>query len=461
MYKTSRLLLLTFLFSSLLIAGFGCKGMTTEEVAATKPVTLEYWTVFDDVDALRAQIAKYRADRPQVTVNLRQLREEELYPRLIEALAEDKGPDIVSVQNKNLRGFLSKLQPMPATAKDTTVQVVKGQVSTQTVVNTKTVNMVTMDKLDKEFVQAIQKDAVAGGKIYGLPLSMDVMAVYYNKDLMDRGGVPEPPKNWEEFQTAVKKLTRYDKQTGKILQSGAAIGTGNNVPGSDDLLYILFKQSRVDFVSKTGAPLFNTPGKGGESPSVNIMNFYTDFANSTRDTYSWNETMDNALDKFVNGSAVFFFGYNYHNPIIKARAPQLNYGILPMMQLNAEDTPANAATYWLQTVTEKSKNPDSAWNLIDYLTRSSANKAYLDATGRPTALRAYIAEQSEKPELSPFVSQVLTADNWYKGNNYDSAKKSVNDMIHEWLQPAPDPEKAGQYRQEILNRAVQKINQTM
>jgi len=64
------------------------------------------------------------------------------------------------------------------------------------------------------------------------------MALFYNKDLLDQAGVPEPPKNWEDFQKAVKKLTKFDKKSGKILQSGTSLGTGNNIAGFEDLLYI-------------------------------------------------------------------------------------------------------------------------------------------------------------------------------------------------------------------------------
>jgi len=76
------------------LAGLGCKGLSQQQVAATQPVTLEFWTVFDDVDALQAQIDKYKADRPYLTINLKQLRTDEIYSRLLEALAEDKGPDL-------------------------------------------------------------------------------------------------------------------------------------------------------------------------------------------------------------------------------------------------------------------------------------------------------------------------------------------------------------------------------
>ena len=461
MMKISRYLIVA-ICCVLLTTGLGCKGQTAAEVAATQPVTLEYWTVFDDLDALQPMIDAYRADRPYLTINIRQLTQDELYPRLVEALAEDKGPDIVSVYNRNLRALETKLTPMPVSVADNTVAVIKGQFTTQTTVNTAVRNMVTPDRLDREYVQAVKKDVVMDGKVYGLPLSMDDMALYYNKDLLDRAGIPEPPKTWEEFQKAVKKLTKYDKTTGVISQAGAALGTGNNLIGSDDLLYILFKQSNIDMMSADGRAVFNTvpQNSGPESPSMNVVNFFTDFANPTRDTYTWNAKLDNALDKFVNGSLAFFFGYSYNYSVIKARAPQLNFQVIPMLQLNPEQ-PVNAASYWVEAVTLKSKHQNEAWALIDYLAHSKATKDYLDKSVRPTALRAYINEQSQNTVLAPFASQVLIADNWYRGSDYAAAKKTLDDMLTQWLEPPANPEQLLQYRQDILNRAAAKVNQTL
>lgn len=454
------LLGLSVIASFLLTTGFGCKGATTAEQQATKPITLEYWTVFDDVDVLQSLVTQFKADHPYINVNLRQLRQDEFYNRLTEALAEDKGPDIISVQNKNLLAYVSKLASMPASVKDTTVKTVKGTVGSSTQINTVTKNMVTVDRLDREYVQAVKRDVVVDGKIYGLPMSMDVLALYYNKDLVDRSGVAETPKTWDDFQKAVKKITKYDKQSGKILQAGAAFGTGNNVVGSDDLLYLLYKQSGLNFTTKTGAAAFNGMTQGNETNPITIMNFYADFANSTRDTYTWNESMGNAFDKFTAGSVAFFFGYSYHDAQIKARAPQLNYGILPMLQLNS-DQPVNAANYWVQSVVGKSKYQNEAWNLVDYLTHSKATKDYLDKTGRPTALRAYVAAQNEIPELAPFASQVLVAENWYRGRNYEAAMKAVNDMIHQWLEIPTNTQDVNAMQNDILNKAAAKVNQTL
>ncbi|KKQ40169.1 MAG: Extracellular solute-binding protein [Candidatus Magasanikbacteria bacterium GW2011_GWA2_37_8] len=466
MQKKFKLTAIFVLLLSLVTTmGFGCKGLSTTEQQATKAVTLEYWTVFDDVDALRAQIAKYKADRPYITVNVRQLRADEIYQRLIEALAEDRGPDIISINNRELRAYQSKLAPMPVSVNDTLVRYEKTTLSgVNTIITPQVRSMVDLAGLDREYVKVIKNDVVLDGRIFGLPLSLDTMAVFYNKDLADRAGIAEPPKNWDEFQSAVKKITKYDKKTGKIIQSGTALGTGNNIPNSDDLLYILFKQSNVGFVGNSGQAVFNyTPAnmdRGADSPAMSVLNFYTDFANSSRDTYAWDESMDSALERFVNGSVGFFFGYSYHLPVIKARAPQLNLGVLPLFQLNPEQ-PVNVANYWVQAVVAKSTKQNEAWGLIDYLAHSGSVKEYLDVTGRPTAVRAYINSQKENLELSPFVSQLLVADNWYRGRDYSGATRAIDDMLHEWLQPIPNPDQAGLWKQNILNRAASRVNQTL
>lgn len=447
--------------SALVLFGFGCKGLSPEEKAAIKPIALEYWTVYENPEALDAVIKKYTQLRPHITVKVKQFRADEIYTKLVEALSIDKGPDIISVNNRDLGAYLNKLNPMPASIKDTTVVYEKGQLETKTSITSRQRQLVTMDQLGKDYVQAVKKDVVRNGKIYGLPLSFDVMALYYNKDILDRAGIPVAPKTWIEFQEQVKKLTKFDKASGKISLAGAAIGSGENVVGSSDILYVLFEQSDLPFVNSSGKAVFNqrTQSTSNELSSQEfVVNFYTDFANPTRDTYSWNETMPNALDSFVNGSAAFFFGYSYHRPVIKQRAPQMNFEVVPMLQLNPE-APVNVANYWVQSVVQKSKHPNEAWGLIDYLTHSAAVKDYLDKSERPTAIRAYVSKQKEVPELEPFASQVLTASNWYFGKNYPAADKALKDMFKEWLQPVKE-EELKDWHQQVLNRAASKVNQT-
>jgi ABC-type glycerol-3-phosphate transport system substrate-binding protein len=191
-----------------------------------------------------------------------------------------------------------------------------------------------------------------------------------------------------------------------------------------------------------------------------VMDFYTDFANPARDVYSWNKDMGSGLDAFTSGQAAFFFGYSYHYDIIKARAPQLNIEVLPMLQLNPEQ-PVNVANYWLQTVVGKSKHQNEAWALVNYLTHSSATKTYLDSTRRPSALRAYVLSQGQDVKLAPFAAQTLVADSWYKGRDYDTARQALNEMVDAWIKDPPKDMPVGEYKQGLLNTGASKVNQTL
>ena len=68
-----RLIQFVGLACVLVLFGFGCKGLSDEEQAAIRPVTLDYWTVFHDTSELRALATSYQSIRPYVTVNIRQV----------------------------------------------------------------------------------------------------------------------------------------------------------------------------------------------------------------------------------------------------------------------------------------------------------------------------------------------------------------------------------------------------
>lgn len=457
-FKLSVLFLLVVF---LLNAGFGCKGLSSAEKAATQAVSLEYWTVDDDVEQINALIKEYTTNKSYLSVTVRQLNHDEIYERLLEDLSEDKGPDIISVNNKEIRRYLPKLSPMPASVNVTDLFITKGATGQSIQVKITPTALPTAKQIGNEYARAVAQDAIVGGKIYGLPISFDTMAIYYNKDLLDQVGIPEPPKTWFEFQDMSKRLVKLNEITGEFSQSGAALGVGDNVDNFDDIFYILLEQSGIDLIDEGGYAVFNRGDKNRDlAPVFDVMNFYSDFSNPLKDTYSWNKQQSQNFEAFVSGRLAFYFGYSKDRELIRARAPQLNVEVTPMFQLSQERL-ANSADYWLQTVTAKSTHKQEAWGLVNYLTHSQANKKYLDNTGRLTALRAFLNEQKEDENLEPFAEQALIADNWYHGPDYLSARQALSDMLTEWLAISPNEDRLNDARQKILNRAVSKINQSL
>ena len=294
-------------------------------------------------------------------------------------------------------------------------------------------------------------------RVVGIPLSVDTLALYANKDLLNAAGVATVPDTWDAFQDAVAKLVKQDPN-GDILQAGAAMGTGLNVERAPDILAVLMMQNGAVMSTSDGSPAFqtipSTLADRDQPPSHQAILFYTDFANPAKKVYTWNAKQPNSLDAFIQGKVAFFFGYSYHLPIIKARAPKLNLTIARIPQIAGNPT-ANFANYWAWTVSKKTKNPDIAWNFLNFMRRPEESKTYLDLAKRPAALKSQLAAQLEDENVGVFASQVLTAQSWYRGNDSRAADAALVEIIETAL--TTPPEDLGK----IVNIAAEKISQTI
>jgi ABC-type glycerol-3-phosphate transport system substrate-binding protein len=238
------------------------------------------------------------------------------------------------------------------------------------------------------------------------------------------------------------------------------LGTGNNIDNGADILSLLMMQNGVT-ISSGGQMVLagGTVQESGESPVLQSLRFYTDFARPTKDVYSWNAEMPNAFDSFISGRSVFYFGYAFDAPRIRSMAPQLNMDIIPIPQLNSQ-SPSNVANYWLESVVKKSTHQNEAWDFIRFITSAQNVKTYTDITNQPSPLRAQIATQKELPAMAPFVNNALTAINWYEGRNYEAAKKAFSDLMVGYLAPYGEREEPGRRDIGLVRRAVAIIQQT-
>jgi len=448
--------LLGFIFTAF---GFGCKGLTTAEQALVKPITLNYWTVYNDIEQLQKFATDYQQLRTYVKINFRKVRPEEFENLFINALADDVGPDIVSINPRDLRKYQNRLATMPASL-DLSKVFTQGKYFKETVMVQEKQIMPTARAIKDNFVSTVYADAVIDGEIYGLPLSVDALALYYNKDLLDQAGIPEAPATWPEFMEAVKNSTRFDKN-GDLIQAGAALGTGNNIERSFDILSLLMMQSGLIMAKDSYVSFANGLDKPEQGhPALTALRFYTDFAQPTKEVYTWNEKMSDSLEEFTRGKVVFYFGFAYDYPRLKKLAPQLNLAVVPIPQLN-EAKPINVANYWLETVVKKSRHQNEAWDFIRFLTTSANIKKYTEAVKRPTPLRSQIIAQQEDAVLGPFVATILQTENWYKGKDSAQAEAVFAELIHNYLQITGDEKSQLRQAAEMIRQTAQKVRQTM
>lgn len=438
-----KIFLALFLLVSLVAtSGASCTGGGAGyDPELFKPITLRYWRVFDGPDTLAPIIEAYSVAHPNVTIEYKKLRYEEYENELLQAFAEDRGPDIVSLHATWMDKYLSKLSPMPP-AMRVGFMVEKGSVKKKMVPEVALIPGYSPTQVREQFVDAVGQDVIRptedGEKIFGLPLALDTLSLFYNKEFYDNAGIVDPPRTWDDFQNAVKKISRRNKDDDMILdQSAAAIGTADNIQRSIDIVSTLMMQNGAQMAYQDRVLFDETPYELGSRPvppAADGLRFYTDFAHPGIDEiYTWNDTMPDNVEAFSLGRTAMMFGYAYQAQIVRQRSPRLRFGIMPMPQLDPS-RPVTAANYWIEAVTKKAAAKDYAWDFLRFATGKDQAKNYLNATGKPTALRALIPEQASQEALAPFVSQALYAKNWYHGRNPAGAEAAFREMITQALQ---------------------------
>jgi len=450
--KTTLLILLAALF---VISTTGCtKGGDSVAISAYKKEKIVWWRVWDNEDRFSDLLKAYKQLHPNVTVEYRKLRYDEYEKELIDALAEDRGPDVFSIHNTWMERYQSKLLPVPAQTK-VPVKYLEGSVKKEEVVRFVSNLGMTPLQLKKKFLDVVAKDVIMTDKsgktpvdkIWGLPVSMDTLVMYYNKDLLNNAGIIEPPKNWSDFQEQVKNITKINKDTGEILVAGAAIGTAKNVERNFDILSLLMMQNLAPMLDDNGNPTFDKIPKGltgvEQAPAVGALEFYMQFASPLFEGYCWNKDMPNSIEAFIAGKAAFAFGYSYHRDQIVAKAPKLNFAMAAVPQVG-EGQKVNYASYWVETVSKKTKVKDYAWDFIQFITDEKNVVKYLEKAEKTTALRssAIINAELANENLGVAADQLLTAKSWYHGQSPATAEKAFVDMIEAVIAGELDTKKA-------------------
>jgi len=459
----NKLLVLVLIFSFLLTSGFGCKIADQATKEAMKPVELNYWRVWDGPDAFEEIIANYKALHPYVTINYRKLRYSEYEKELLEALAEDKGPDILSLHNTWMKKYQTKLAPLPAEL-SMVYQTSKGTIKKEVVSEIRKTKSLSLKDLKNNFVDAVYGDVVLkdgeknAEKIFGLPLALDSLALYYNKDLLNNASIAEPPVFWNrEFQQMVKKLTKQDEK-GQIIQAGVAMGGSTNIERYSDILSVLMMQNGAVMADQNGNVTFDKIPSALQgqnySPGLEALRFYTDFSNPAKEVYSWTSNLNNSLSMFISGKLAMMFGYAYHMPTIKSQAPKLNFSVAKLPQIEGNISNVNFTNYWVEAVSNKSQHINEAWDFVQFATKAEQAKSYLEKTEKPAALRALVDQQIESSEISAFAEQVLTAKSWYHGEDPNAAEAVISDMIDSINKGESDIEEA-------ISLGAKRVQQTM
>ena len=362
-----------------------------------KPVSLQIWGVYDEASVFTDLIKAYEKQNKCVKIYYEMKNTHDYEETLKDAFVLGKGPDIFLIHNTWLPKYKGIIKEVPST-------------------------FLQFNVFRDTFVDVVENDLSGDNKIYGLPLYVDTLALYYNVDYFNSAGISSPPETWYDLIDDLDKLTKKN-QWGAIEQAGIAMGTAENINRSTDILALLMLQNGTKMVSQDKKSVgFNQTvlmEDGSYYPGQDALRFYTEFANPSQRNYTWNKQMPYSIDAFVDGKTVMMINYSHHIVTIKSRAPYLNFRIGLMPQIKDRKFDINYANYWAFAVSNKTTSTvsEEAWKFIIYLTNKENAKQYLQKTKRPTSRRDLVDWQKDDLELGVFAKQSLSARNWYQIDN--------------------------------------------
>lgn len=222
------------------------------------------------------------------------------------------------------------------------------------------------DGIDRKDFIPILWDAVRfDGRTYGVPQDINIMGLYYNKELFDRAGMAYPDASWDwaRLAAAAEKLTVDRDADGHPEVIGLDMGWGG--------------WAFRPFLYQAGGRIWGLDGTHTviDSPeAVAALRYYKTLMRSYTLTRSDSQRGGLGPDKFFEaGKVAMFVDGSWRTPSLKTNAPELRFGVAPLPHGKVAMS-VSSSCYW--GVSSKSRHPEAAWKLVKYLSGKEALTRY-------------------------------------------------------------------------------------
>ncbi len=424
------------------LAGVGLyAGGKTPVTIIRQPFTLEVWGTNEREEDLKPIFESFEKAyenkyQRKMTVKYTAWEPERYEDVLVNKLAEKKGPNLAIMKGTWLLKHHSKIQPLPFN----NGQGFGGFIPRTSAVD---IGLWTPTEFQKVFVP-VANDFIINDRIFGVPLWVDTIGLYYNQDTFRQAGIApsRPAPTWQGIEEQVPRLRVSDYGNGAGLRRAAiALGTVGDIrvraPRTGETSPTIYDNG-VELVS-----LFVLQHGGSYCSSLclrttfgpNAMAGVQDFMHFSLvgdDRYTWSPTyvrdleedgVRDSVDAFVEGKVAMILGTTdlYDELTRRVKESDVSLKVAAIPQYADEDGEVTRkityGTAWglvsIPSVRTDGFAPDlntAALELEMYIGRQEMQYSHVKTSKRPSPRQDLIdASAKAIPELADVYRSILVA----------------------------------------------------
>lgn len=291
--------------------------------------------------------------------------------------------------------------------------------------------------------------------IFGLPLAVDPMVVYYNKNMFSNAGIAIIPSYWDELFNINNRLTQKE-QDGTIKESMIALGQFDNVKNAKDILTTLIIQGGNNIVSRTDKGYVSTleGNATANTPIVEATNFYTEFATPSTTAYSWNKSMPNSFDLFMQDKLAIYLGHASELFKIQSANPNLSFDVKQIFQARGVNNKRTNANIYAAVINKKSPNIPAALSVANIISWGTEAGNFSKAVSLPPSTRVLLSVKPTEPYLETFFNSAIISRSWLDPNYIKSDsvfREYLNNILSNKLEISVAINKANNQLDSLIN----------
>lgn len=155
-------------------------------------VTLAFWNGFTGGDGpfMRQMVEQFNTEQDNIDVKMNVLQWGDFYSKVPNAVASGSGPDVAIMHIDQLATNAARQVIIPL---DEVADALKLE--------------------ESDFNEVVWKAGIYRDARYGLPLDVHPLGLYYNKTLLQKGGVTDPPQDRASWDAAIDAMMKAGVQT--------------------------------------------------------------------------------------------------------------------------------------------------------------------------------------------------------------------------------------------------------